>query len=573
MTRDIISELSRQGLVDSFDSELARALCAMVDGTDGAVELAVALTSRHVRHGHACMPLDPSAVRPLSLASPEQSAWSKLPAGDTWVETVRQSALTVDGPLVVDPAGRLYLRRYFEFERDIARALGERSALERNEPIARSDDVEESLDRLLGKDPGPRRQAAENALAYRVSVLCGGPGTGKTTTVAAIAACLVEGHQRGGRSDPKVLLLAPTGKAAARLGGAVVRAKATLDTDDKVLACIPDEATTLHRALGMRRQGLSFRRGPDFPLDADVVVVDEASMVDLALMRQLLISISPRAKLLIVGDPDQLSSVEAGSVLRDLVRAGDETWWKGRVTTLTTTYRYDGAATLGRLVGALRSGDIATMHALLEAHHGEVALGGVHELDTELDEAARRWGHILEPRDPEEHFARRGGFVVLSAFRRGPFGTAALGRRIAEKLPGNRSESRPIIVEENRHELGLYNGDLGLTFDRDGSTWAVVERARGAIAEFAAVRLPRHADGFALSVHKAQGSEFDEVLVVLPDQPGPLLTRELLYTAVSRARRRVRLVGSAEVIALALSERARRFSGLVDRIAELAPPR
>ncbi|MEM7435686.1 MAG: exodeoxyribonuclease V subunit alpha, partial [Myxococcota bacterium] len=413
----------------------------------------------------------------------------------------------------------------------------------------------------------------ENALEHRVSVLCGGPGTGKTTTVAAIAAFLVESHRRGGRFDPKVLLLAPTGKAAGRLGGAVVRAKAMLDADEKVLACIPDEATTLHRALGMRRQGLSFRRGPDLPLDADLVIVDEASMVDLSLMRQLLISIGPNATLLIVGDPDQLSSVEAGSVLRDLVRADAETWWKGHVTTLTTTYRYDRAAALGRLVGAVRSGDIASVHALLEVHPTDVALGDVNELDTELDDAARRWAHILEPRDPDKHFARRGGFVVLSPFRRGPFGTVALGHQIAEKLPRERSATRPIILDENRHELGLYNGDLGVTFDRDGSTWAAVERAPGVITELAAVRLPRYAAGFALSVHKAQGSEFDDVLVVLPEQPNPLLTRELLYTAVSRARSGVRLVGTREIIAHTLSQRARRFSGLVDRIAELAPQR
>ncbi|MEM7434270.1 MAG: AAA family ATPase, partial [Myxococcota bacterium] len=204
MTRNIIGDLSRQGWLDPFDSELARTLCAMVGGTDGAVELAIALTSRHVRLGHACMPLDPDAVLP---SFPEQSERSELPAGAAWTEAVRHSALAVDGPLVVDPGGRLYLRRYFEFERDIARALAERSAVGRRERAPEGDAVEESLNRLLGKDPGPRRQAAENALEHRVSVLCGGPGTGKTTTVAAIAAFLVESHRRGGRFDPKVLLL------------------------------------------------------------------------------------------------------------------------------------------------------------------------------------------------------------------------------------------------------------------------------------------------------------------------------------------------------------------------------
>ncbi|MCZ6806485.1 MAG: AAA family ATPase, partial [Deltaproteobacteria bacterium] len=302
-----IADLQACGVLELLDVELARALAAMTHTTNPDIELAIALTSRNVRLGHSCLPLDMTA-----------SDVPELPEQEPWANALLDSALLDGGPLVLDEKHRLYLRRYWELERDIATELAKRSTSKAiDEPW-----LAEALDRLFGSDAkSPQRQAARNALKHRVSILCGGPGTGKTTTVAAIVALLVEGRLRQVGPAPKVMLLAPTGKAAVRLGEAVTRTKKAITASDEVLVNIPDEATTVHRALGMRRHGMRFSRGADFPIDANIIVLDEASMIDLALMRQLLVAAPPDATILIVGDPDQLTSVEAGSVLRDLVRA------------------------------------------------------------------------------------------------------------------------------------------------------------------------------------------------------------------------------------------------------------
>ncbi len=562
-----LSEYRALGLVELLDAQLAHSLVRMTSDPRPEVELAIALTSRNVRRGHSCFPVGMSAreIWPHEPTKPDA-----LPGAVEWKEALRQSRLTQGGPLVLDAAGRLYLRRYWQLEQDIARELTARSALP---PIIADDAswLEAALDRLFaGAANSRQRHAAQNALRHRVSLLCGGPGTGKTTTVAAIVALIIQGRLRDAKAAPKVILLAPTGKSAARLGEAVRKAKSRIEAPEEVLREIPERATTLHRALGMRREGMRFARSADLPLEADVIIVDEASMVDLGLMRQLLDAAPREATLLIVGDPDQLTSVEAGSVLRDLVTASEETGWRDRVTRLTTTYRYDERQPLGQLVASIRTGQGATVSALLEAKADDVVWSPSDCLRKELDRAADHWATALATLDREEHFALRGRYVILSPFRRGAIGTERLGLAIRERLPPpaiGTPRVTPIIIEQNSHELRLYNGDFAMLLDGEPPVATVQSDADG-FREIAEARLPRYSDAFALSVHKAQGSEFDEVLLVLPDEDAPLLTRELLYTAVSRARKRVRIVGPKQVIHAAMARRAQRYSGLVDAIGE-----
>jgi exodeoxyribonuclease V alpha subunit len=320
----------------------------------------------------------------------------------------------------------------------------------------------------------------------------------------------------------------------------------------------------------MQRDGMRFRRSADLPLEADVIIIDEASMVDLGLMRQLLNAAPRGATLLIVGDPDQLTSVEAGSVLRDLVTASTQTWWSDRVTLLTETYRYDETRPLGQLVAAIRTADGATVDALLQGEAEDVVWSSSEDLPAELDRAAAHWAKALATLDPAEHFERRDRHVMLSPFRRGALGTQRLGAAIQKRLPSPADGTprvTPIIIEQNSHELRVYNGDFAMLVDGEPPT-AVVQSDADGFRKIAEARLPKFSDAFALSVHKAQGSEFDEVLIVLPEEDAPLLTRELLYTAVSRARKRVRLVGPKQVVAAALERRAQRYSGLVDAIGQ-----
>ncbi len=564
----MLAELQARGLLELLDVELARALARIVEPTSPEVELAIALTSRNVRRGHSCFPVDTSAAEiwPREAGRP-----AELPDVARWKELIAASALSDGGPLVLDEAGRLYLRRYWQLERDIANELALRSSIP---PRMASDKnwLEASVERLFpGAADAPQRDAARNALQHSVSLLCGGPGTGKTTTVAAIVALIIEGCLREADSAPRVLLLAPTGKSAARLGEAVCQAKSRIKTFAEVLAAIPEQATTLQRALGMRRDGAGFGRSADRPVEADVIVVDEASMVDLGLMRQLLNATPRDATLLIVGDPDQLTSVEAGSVLRDLVTASVQTPWNGAVTQLTKTYRYDETQALGQLIAAIRKGDGATVQRLLDQDDATdlvwVASAG---LPAELDRAASHWSAALRIRNPTQHFDLRSRYVMLSPFRRGMVGTRRLGAAVVDRLyqaEGREPAVRPIIIEENSHELKVYNGDFAMLVEGEPSIATVQNESEG-FREIAEARLPRYSDAFALSVHKAQGSEFDEVLFVLPDEDTPMLSRELLYTAVSRARRAVRLVGPKEVLLAALGRSARRYSGLVGAIAE-----
>jgi exodeoxyribonuclease V alpha subunit len=564
----MLAELHARGLLELLDVELARVLGRIVEPSSREVELAIALTSRNVRRGHSCFPLGMSAAE---IWPQEAGRPSNMPEVARWKDLIAASALSDGGPLVLDEAGRLYLRRYWQLERDIARELALRSS---TRPRLPSDApwLETTLERLFpGAADSPQRGAARNALQHSVSLLCGGPGTGKTTTVAAVVALIIEGRLQLGEAAPRVLLLAPTGKSAARLGEAVRQAKSRIEASIDVRAAIPEQASTLQRALGMQREGARFGRSADRPLEADVIVVDEASMVDLGLMRQLLDATPDDATLLIVGDPDQLTSVEAGSVLRDLVTASAQTAWKGRVTQLTKTYRYDEKQPLGQLVAAIRKGDGTMVQSLLDLDDAKdlswVSSAG---LPAELDRAASYWSTALSTRNPEQHFDLRGRYVMLSPFRRGIVGTRRLGASVVDRLyqrEGREPVVRPIIIEENSHELKVYNGDFAMLVEGEPSIATVQSEVEG-FREIAQARLPRYSDAFALSVHKAQGSEFDEVLFVLPDEDAPILSRELLYTAVSRARHSLRLVGPRKVVLAALGRSARRYSGLVDAIAD-----
>lgn len=556
-----VQSLNLLGHVELLDVELARSLVR--SAPNPTVELAVALTCRNVRNGHACLPIDIDAE---ALFPAEVAAGLELPDPASWTEALTRSGLTTNGPLVLD-SGKLYLRRYWELERDIAAELAARAASFED---AGSQALAERLARLFPDGPdSPQAEAAKRARTHRVSLLCGGPGTGKTTTVAAVIALLVEEAVARGEPPPKTRLLAPTGKAAARLGEAVRGAKARINASDPVLAAIPTDASTVQRALGMRPNGLRFSRNRDRPLEADVIVVDEASMLDLGLMRQLLDAAPPDARLIIVGDPDQLTSVEAGSVLRDLVTAGEETWWEDRVTTLRTTHRYDAAQPLGQLIASVREGDGAGVRELLSSNRSDdLQWAPFDALSEELDGATRRWSRATSTDDPEKHFARRAEYAVLTPFRKGPTGTRRLGLLIEERLAAAALTvaASPILIEENSRELGVFNGDLA--FVRPGAVpVAVIPTEDAAPRTIAEARLPRYSSAYALSIHKSQGSEFDEVLIVLPEEDAPLLTRELIYTAVSRARRRVRIVGHSEVMLAAVARQARRDSGLVGQVA------
>jgi len=596
---DRLDELVREGAVAALDAHLARALAELVPDTPEPVLLAAALVSAAAREGHSCVSLAALAAARARAAGdlapgPEPPALAAL---------LEASALVSDGtratPLVLD-RGRVYLHRHWADERALAAALRQRASA--SPPPLAAAPARNSLQRLFGPPPrgGPdgQRVAAVLAALRPLTVITGGPGTGKTSTVVRVIALLIEQSFAQGLPPPRVALLAPTGKAAARLAEAVRVARRVLPVAEAVRAAIPDSAATLHRALGL---GGASSRPRAAPLAADVVVVDEASMVDLSLMRRLVAAVLPAARLILLGDRHQLASVEAGAVLADLsgppsrppyserlARAALATFGEAlpgsgdgpggladSLVELTASHRFAEHGGIGRLAAAILAGD------------GDAAVAACEDAAVTLAPAAAAgpgpgfarcivegFTPYLGAPDPAEALAALGRFRVLAAHRRGPAGVAGLVARIEGDLGvtrrsrpgGDDYHRRPVLVTENDPGLALWNGDVGVTWapqpDQPARVW--LAGAAGAPRALSPSRLPAHEPAFAMSVHRSQGSELDAVVVVLPEPGSPLLTRELVYTAVTRARSRVTLFGGEASLRAAVARRIARATGLAE---------
>lgn len=613
----LIASLREKGAILAIDAELARTLGALVGETDEAVLLGVALASRATREGHVCADLGRLAERAMSDEDGEDIPGFTLPGLDAWRSSLSASKLVGDGsrvtPLVLDPRGRLYLARYFDDERRVACALRRMSASRID--VAKPKRLADLLVRLFGERPADtadlQRLGAQVSTVSRLTVITGGPGTGKTTTVAKILALALSDAIDRGKARPRALLLAPTGKAAARLAEATARARAMLDCPEPLRSSIPDTAQTLHRALGASRPGRALRLDTDRPLFADVVVVDEASMVDVTMMRRLVEAVPETARLVLLGDHRQLSSVEAGAVLadicgdfvrprysRDLATRIERTFGEpvepefveerargisDSIVGFTRSYRFGKSTPIGGLADAVEHGDADAVVDLLTSRADGLALLAPPSDRAAHPELAKMtvegFRSFAGASTPAEALARAEAFRVLSAHRHGPLGVVDMNETI-ERLLSERGllgrapgALRPVLVTKNDASIGLFNGDVGVSF-RDASGGLRTHFTRPGTAGTRALslaRLPSHEPAFAMSVHKSQGSEFDSVIVVLPPPGSPLLVRELLYTAVTRARRRLIVHAPIASIRQAVERRMQRASGLADALADRPP--
>jgi len=593
----VLERLVEAGVLAVFDRELGLALAELVGETREAALLGVAFASAAVQAGHTCADIRALADRPLLDGEGQPVAGTALPAAEAWLETLRLSPLVAlqgtseetTRPLVLDARGRLYLARYHEYEKRLARSLLERAA-EPLPPIAAGNAgaAAASLDRLFppaDQRGALQRVAAEVFLTRRLTVVSGGPGTGKTYTVSKVLAALQEQALAAGRAPYRVLLTAPTGKAAQRLGDAIRDTVQKLGLDAVKLG-IPTEASTLHRALGYQpSKPTRFRRDAAHPLPDDVVVVDEASMVDLALMAKLVDAVRPDARLLLLGDKDQLASVEAGAILADIYGGQapgtpPKGPLSGSLVHLVESHRFGDDGAIAALARAVNAGDVAGAFDVLH-RGGSVAFVPVAtraELDEVLGPVVAERFESLATVPAADRLALLDRYRVLCAHRRGPFGVEGvnalavreLARRERLEPRGSFYDGRPVIVVANDYDVGLFNGDTGVLAPGDAANaplraWFRGTKA-GTLREVSPARLPRHETAFALSVHKSQGSELEEVTVVLPERPSPVVTRELVYTAVTRARRKVTIVGPEAVLRHAIAARVERASGLAERL-------
>jgi exodeoxyribonuclease V alpha subunit len=581
----LLREFNDAGVLAPADVHVARRLGELTGETDEAVLLGAALAVRGPRLGHVLV--DIATIRDTAAVDAEEPVdLSALPWPPTaaWLDALAASPLVAvgeedrDGRRSLPAAGEvargdanlgasrplrlvgseLYLDRYWREERQVAADL---AALADHAPEGVSEPaLADGLARVFPGAPAGDRQrlAAETAVRRGLTVVAGGPGTGKTTTVARIVALL---HEQG---EPLVALAAPTGKAAARLVEAVHDEATRMDVGEAVRArLLALDASTLHRLLGWRPGAHSrFRHHRGNRLPHDVVIVDETSMVPLSLMARLVEAVRADARLILVGDPGQLTSIEAGAVLGDIVGPAEP----GRgIVVLEHGHRFGGR--IARLADAIRAGDGDAVVEALGAVRWVADPDGAGAVRDGVVACAEAVTAAARAGDGAAAIAALGAFRVLCAHRRGPYGVSEWTARIEGWLADEAAAAewyvgRPLLVTENDYALGLYNGDTGVVL-ADGS--AAFER-QGQLHRVSPTRLAAVDTVYAMTVHKSQGSQFDTAAVILPDATSPLLTRELLYTAVTRARRELIVVGAEDAIRAAVARPVARASGLRRRL-------
>jgi exodeoxyribonuclease V alpha subunit len=614
----MLKTLYGAGYFSSLDYFMAEAAGRVSKETDSLVLLAMAVASRFTSQGHVCVDLAHLSQTPVVAESGEAIQGVKWPDAEHWLSALKKSPLVAicaaHAPLVIDQSGRLYLARYWQYQQRLLFQLRQRSF----SPVEAVDStlLEKGLDHLfpVEKDevePNGQRLAAQTSVRRQLTVVSGGPGTGKTYTVVKILMLIIAQALSAGSKLPSILLAAPTGKAAARLKESISAAKAALVESTfgggrLLIAGIPDEATTIHRLLGKHPHTDRFRHGAENPLPVDVLLVDEASMVDLSLMTKLLEAVPFSARVILLGDENQLASVEAGAILGDIcLGAADADQGpdgtpkpeglsemprgskiKDCIVRLTRSYRFDEKSGIGNLASAIRNGDAEGAIALLtDPDDGTVeqisfADGGANPtaLETILMPHVRTYYlPYLEELKNEKRLQNLNRFRILCAHRRGMTGVEPVNlavERMLQEETGLRTDQpwysgRPIMMLQNDYQLGLFNGDVGMisSSEQDGDKWmAYFSITKGGVRAVSPTRLSAHETVFAMTVHKSQGSEFDHVLVVLPVYRSPVVTRELLYTAVTRAKKSVTVLGSEEVIRGAIKTPVHRSSGLSEQL-------
>ncbi len=571
-------------------------------GGQRAGALGLALASHAIGLGHTCLPL--SALREAIGSA------SRLVNAERFTEELGTNALVAPPdadaplPLILD-GGHLYLQRYWIYERRLATRLREllaASPMPVDTQRLGPDGELFSWDWTGAGETNWQAVAAFVAQRHRFAVISGGPGTGKTYTIVRLMLQLIESALANDEPPPVFRLAAPTGKAAARMIASVRAGLSQLHASTEAAQHLPHDATTLHRLLRLRRGSTEPGHDRERPIPADVVIVDEASMVDLPMMAKLADAVPDHARLILLGDRYQLASVESGAVLADLCEpAGVNDFSKEQcaeagtllpqedggtgpsaladhVVTLQTSHRFHADSPIGRLAAAINAGDAEAVAEVLNDRTGEVRATfdtdttSIQRLVTGLADA---YSALHEAESPGYAIDSLEDIRLLTATRVGPLGSETMNRRIGATL-GERYgfdpdtqwyHGRPIMIVQNEPRAGLFNGDVGVVWhDADGHTRAWF-RTEDGLRSFHPSVLPRHSTVYAMTIHKSQGSEFKAVYLLLPQGQSRVLTRELLYTAVTRARNVLEAYGSHEAWQAGVQHRIQRYSGIGERLA------
>ncbi len=648
----LLKEWQENRLLTPLDRHFALQMTELHQSTNeqetALFTLICALLSRQLSAQHTCLPLAQIDFNnPLSEQQPQcqitldlETLTQILAASDA----VGVAPAQLDKPLILD-GSRLYLQRYYQYESNVANKLHQLAKpLPLNNILLASERLNCLFPSTNKQEIDWQKVATATALTQKLAVITGGPGTGKTTTVTKLLLllCMQQNDAQAASSTQtplKIRLVAPTGKAAARLSESIKASKARLSNelaaygdivDISQLAQVPEEAATLHRLLGVIPNSHQFRHHSDNPLRLDLLVIDEASMVDLPMMHKLLDALPDHARLILLGDQDQLASVEAGAVLADIcagLKQSDHSWQMrysqakaellsqltqtpldsfidpqastnehhlgDSLVMLMHSHRFKGDAGIGLLAGAVNHSDTTAVQQVWQQGYQELKWiahkltqqgnSGLNEL---LTFSVAQYRHYLEAiatnqHSPMEIIERYNHYRILCAMRSGEYGVDGINNTVTAalataKLITPNSEfyaGRPVIIQSNDYNLGLFNGDIGVILPDEQNLqrlMAYFVQADGTLLKVLPARLPQHDTCYAMTVHKSQGSEFTNVSLVMPPKPSvaqrQLLTKELIYTAITRAKLHFSCLGSVMVFEQACKHATQRASGLAKRL-------
>jgi exodeoxyribonuclease V alpha subunit len=545
-----------QGFFSSIDFYFAGTMKQIAGSDDPIVTASCALVSKWLAVGHVCVDID-SCAGAGQQVSETGDGYFVYPEKADWLDALESSPLVSalpDAPLVLDASGRLYLARFYDYQTRLVTNIVTR--LSQATPADRSAVIDPLLDQVFSSDlPAveSQKKAVKHGLINPFTIISGGPGTGKTYITDAIRELGITLSVKNNMPEPVVLCMAPTGKAASRMA----------------------HGRTIHSVLRPFMDKPGFRYNRDNPLQADIAIIDEASMIDMALLTQLLEAIPLNCRVILIGDSHQLASVQAGSVFSDICDVPQLT---PCIHHLTYNFRSQGRSGIEALALAINTNRPDRVGAILEDETvADVVFQPVRAGES-IEDLVRpfviREYDRLGMGSESEALTLLDSFKILSALHSGEYGTLQINH-ICEKILRskgnfaipNRPLRKVIMVTANDYQRGLFNGDTGLAEVLDGELTAIFPSVEGNAKRFRAADLPAHETAFCITVHKAQGSEFNTVLLIIPDHLSPVLTRRLLYTGVTRAKNKVIIAGDMQVLKAALGRNTRRHSGIAGQLA------
>lgn len=597
--------LSQTALFSNFDLHFAQFICNLSKTENMRLFLSTALTTQALRDGHVCCNLEEHTKKQFQTSA---GPVTFPDTGEIIEELTKFPAIGTPGqycPLILDNT-RLYLYRYWNYEQNLAQALLSRAKNKNESDITESAAFLSSLTDQSRAHPDTDWQtiSALLSLLNQFTVICGGPGTGKTSTAAKVLLllnmCL--------KKNLRIALAAPTGKAAARLCESIQSVISTLNISGELKKKIPCLTHTIHRLLGTIPFSPDFRHNSSFPLPYDVILIDEASMIDLALMSKLVAAVPQKCRLIMMGDRDQLSSVEAGAVLGDICDTGNAHQFTLKqseiikkilpgykepgnlleppiadcIVTLRKSYRFNETSGIGVLSRAVNRGDISSTLDILDSGRftdcSRKTLPSEHAIYSTLKSSVMEFfAPLSSEKDPLTALKHLDKFKILCAARQGPYGVNSINRMVINILVNSGLIARetdlysglPILINTNDYTLDLYNGDSGIILSEHNNPInyrAVFMGPQSTVKFFQPRQLRSWEVAYAMTVHKSQGSEFDHVTLILPPSPIPVLTRELVYTALTRARKSVEIWSNETILEKAVLSRTIRESGLRNKL-------